>query len=77
MYLQRQAYSERCQTSKMETYVKIVNGLKLLIVFAKKSILDVWQDSEYKPLYYKHRFNFFIKNRIFYKKKPDSETESD
>ena len=46
MYLQRQAYSERCQTSKMETFVKIVNGIKLLIVFAKKSILDVWQDSE-------------------------------
>ena len=26
---------------------KIVNGLKLLIIFAKRSILDVWQGSKY------------------------------
>ena len=50
MYLQWQAYLERCQTSKMETFAKIVNGLKLLIVFAKNSILNVRQDSEYAYL---------------------------
>ena len=50
MYLQWQAYSERCQISKMETFAKIVNGLKLLIVFAKNSILNVRQDSEYAYL---------------------------
>ena len=31
----------------METYSKIVNSLKTLIVFAKNSIMDVWQDLEY------------------------------
>ena len=30
------AYSELCQTSKMDTFAKIVNDLKLLIVFTKK-----------------------------------------
>ena len=33
-----QAYSEPCQTSKMERFAEIVNGC---------SILDVWQGSEY------------------------------
>ena len=42
-----QAYSEPCQTPKMETFVKIVDSLKPLIAFAINSILDVWQDSEY------------------------------
>ena len=42
-----EAYSELCQISKMETFTTIVNGLKPLIYFAKNSILDVWQDSEY------------------------------
>ena len=36
-----ETYSEICQTSKMETFVKTVNGLKPLIVFAKKPNLDV------------------------------------
>ena len=40
-------YSEPCQTSKMECFAKIVNGLKLLIIFAKRSVLDVWQGSKY------------------------------
>ena len=31
-----EAYSEPCQTSKMDTFAKIVNSLKALIVFAKK-----------------------------------------
>ena len=41
-----EAYSESCQTSKMEIFAKIVKGLKPLIAFAKNS-LDVPQDSEY------------------------------
>ena len=39
-------YVEPCQTSKMEHFAR-VNGWKLLTIFAKSSILDVWQDSEY------------------------------
>ena len=42
-----EAYSEPCQVSKMEFSVKIVNNLKLLTIFAKNSILDIWQGSEY------------------------------
>ena len=37
-----EAYSEPCQLSKMEFFAKIFNGLKLLTVFAKISILDIW-----------------------------------
>ena len=29
----------------MELFLKIVNDWKMLIIFAKSSILDVWQDS--------------------------------
>ena len=45
-----EAYSESCQKSKMELFVKIVNGLKPLTVFKKSSILDAWQGSEYVSL---------------------------
>ena len=37
-----EAYSEYFQTSKMEPFAKTVNA-----VFAKISILDIWQGSEY------------------------------
>ena len=40
-----EAYSEPCQICKMECFVKIANG------FAKLSILDVWQGSEYASAY--------------------------
>ena len=36
-----EAYPEKYQTSKMERFVQTVNGVKLLIIFAKRSILDV------------------------------------
>ena len=42
-----EAYSEPCQIFKMDHFVKIVNDKKALAIFAKHSILDVWQDSEY------------------------------
>ena len=38
---------EPCQTSKTEHFATRVNGWKLLTIFAKSSILDVWQGSEY------------------------------
>ena len=31
----------------MECFEKIVDGFELLTIFAKRSILDVWQASEY------------------------------
>ena len=42
-----EAYSEQCQTSKMEDFEKIVEGFELLTIFAKCSILNVWQGSDY------------------------------
>ena len=42
-----EAYSEPYQLSKMERFAKIINGFQPLTIFAKQSILDVWQDSEY------------------------------
>ena len=36
-------YSEHCQTSNN------VNNFQFLTSFAKSSILDVWQESEYAP----------------------------
>ena len=36
-----EAYPEPCQTSNMDYFVKIVNGLNLLTFFVRHSILDV------------------------------------
>ena len=38
---------ESWQTFKMEFFAKIIYGLKPLTIFAKNSILDIWQDSQY------------------------------
>ena len=46
-----EAYSKPCQTFKTECFVKIVNGLKQWTIFAKRSILDVWQGVEYVSRY--------------------------
>ena len=53
------SYSELYQTCKMEFFAKIVNDLKTLAIFAKISILDIWQDSlypEYLSWYYSRDF---------------------
>ena len=42
-----EAYLEPCQTSKMELFTKIVNGFSYLNIFAKSSISDVSQNSEF------------------------------
>ena len=44
--------SELCQTSKMKHFAKICNGRNALTIFAKNSILDIWQGSEYTYLTY-------------------------
>ena len=41
-----EAYSESCHISMREQFVKIANSGKPLTIFAKYSILDVWQGSE-------------------------------
>ena len=40
-------YLQPSQTYKMELFAKIVNGFQPLIVFTKRSSLDVWLRSEY------------------------------
>ena len=42
-----EAYSEPCKRSKMEHFAKMFNLWKPLIIFAKRSILDVWKHSKY------------------------------
>ena len=51
-----EAYSVRCQTSKMEPLAKIVNHIQLFTVFAKCYILDVCQGSEYDRTYICRKF---------------------
>ena len=40
-------FSEFYQTSKVDSFLKIVNGWKPFTIFVKRSILDVWQGFEY------------------------------
>ena len=40
-------YLENGQSSKMEVFTKIVNSFSSLTIFAKSSILDVWQEIQY------------------------------
>ena len=47
VFLYAEACPEKCQTSKMERFAKIVNSWKPLTIFAQRYILDVWQNSEY------------------------------
>ena len=42
-----ETYSKSNQTSKMELFAKTVIAQKLLTIFAKTTILDVWLVSEY------------------------------
>ena len=44
LYRRTEAYLEPCQTSKMERFAK------MLTIFLKSSILDVWQGSEYASM---------------------------
>ena len=42
-----QEYAKPSQISKMERFVKRANGCKSLTIFAKRSMLDVFQVSGY------------------------------
>ena len=47
--IESEAYSELCQISKVESFTKIVNGFKKIIIFKRNSVLEIFdiQDSEY------------------------------
>ena len=38
---------ESGHTSKMELFAKVVKNARVFTIFAKTSILDIWQGSEY------------------------------
>ena len=42
-----EVYSEHGEMSKVECFAKIINDLQPLNIFAKCSVLDVWQGTEY------------------------------
>ena len=46
-FVNSEAYSEPCQIAKIVRFAKIVNSFQSLTIFAKRSILDVSQGSEY------------------------------
>ena len=47
--IESEAYSELYQTSKVESFAKIVNGFKKITISKRNSILEIFdiQDSEY------------------------------
>ena len=47
--IESEAYSELCQTSKVEYFAEIVNGFKKITIFKRNSVLEIFdiQDSEY------------------------------
>ena len=62
--IESEAYSELCQTSKVESFAKIVNGFQKITIFKRISILEIFdrQDSEYASA---NIFQLYQK-RIFY-----------
>ena len=44
---QMRIQKEPCAVSKMERFAKTSNGFKPTTILLKRSILDVWQGSEY------------------------------
>ena len=47
-------FSEPNQAFEMELFVKIVNGIKLVTIFTKSSILDTWIGSKYSSTFWKY-----------------------
>ena len=47
--IESEARSGHCQTSKVESFAKIVNGFKKITIFKRNSVLEIFeiQDSEY------------------------------
>ena len=40
--LESEAYSELCQTSRVESFAKIINGFKKVLIFKRNSILEIF-----------------------------------
>ena len=53
-------HPESCQASKLESFAKIIDSEKLLTVFTKHFILDVWQSSEYVSSKHYENFGIYI-----------------
>ena len=47
----------------MELFVKAINGIRLLIIFTKSFILDVWMGSKYTSTFWKY---WKVKDFIIY-----------
>ena len=62
--IESETYSELCQTSKVESFAKIVNGFKKITIFKRNFILEIFdrQDSEYASV---NTFRIYQK-RTFY-----------
>ena len=45
--MSRESYSESCERSKMELFVKMISGFQPLTIVAKSFILEVQQGPEY------------------------------
>ena len=56
-----EAYSEPSQKYKMELFAKINKGYKLLTIFAKSAILDVWLGSKWTSVIAEQDVKDFIK----------------
>ena len=40
--IESEAYSELCQTSKVEFFAEIVNGFKKITIFQRNSVLEIF-----------------------------------
>ena len=58
IFTNTEAFTEPRRTSKMKRFAKIVNNWKPLTFFAKRSILDVWQGSEYTSVIFSDSSSF-------------------
>ena len=49
LMIESETHSKQFQTSKVESFLKIVNGFKKVTIFKRNSILEIFdrQDSEY------------------------------
>ena len=47
--IESEAYSELCQTSKVESFANLANDFKKITIFKRNSVLEIFdiQDSEY------------------------------
>ena len=53
-----ETYLASCQASKMEFFSKINNDLNMIIIFAKTSIIDVWEGHKCVSVSYNHKYGY-------------------